>query len=282
MPEKPAVGTRRSLSMSINDGSVIYGVIPASGGPLMSRHAICAGVLIYVLASQVAAQDAPKADKGPKRLPPAVDRAWDTAEKKVRKNRELYDSANAKALEGFQKELEKIKPPVNVDEFVLQFQQKAIVALDENARPPALPPPDKDVLIGPNGHRYKFLRESVSWDDAKKRCEDLGGHLLALETRAEHDFISNWVKTGVATNKDQFGDGASVWMGAKEVEVKPGQKEWQWITGQPFTFSAWRGHHPHRVEANRDFLTLALLKGDWVNFWGQQQPDTFIICEWDK
>lgn len=248
----------------------------------MSRYAICAGVLIHVLASQVVAQDAPKAEEAPKRLPVAVMKAWETAEKKVSKNRELYDSANAKALEGFQKEVEKIKPPVNVEEIVKQFQQEAIVALDQKAKPPALPPPDKDVLIGPNGHRYKFLRESLSWDDAKTRCEELGGHLLALETRAEHDFVSQWVKAGFAANKDQFGGGASVWMGAKEVEVKPGQRQWQWITGQPFAFSAWAGHHPHRVEADRDFLTLFLAKGEWVNFWGRQHPETFIICEWDK
>lgn len=230
---------------------------------------------------QAFGQEPPKAVGPAKRLPLKVMQAWETAEKKARTNRETYDRGNARALEGFQREIEKIKPPVDVEEIVRQFQQEVIVALDDGATPPP-PVPPRDVLVGPDGHKYKFLRESLSWDNAKKRCEDLGGHLLALETRAEHDFISQWVKNGFATNKDQFGGGASVWMGAKEVEVKPGQSEWKWITGQPFTFSAWAGHHPHRVEGDRDFLSLSLASGEWVNFWGRQHPEFFIICEWDQ
>lgn len=228
------------------------------------------------------AEDAPKAGEAPQRLPAAVMKAWESAEKKVRANRKTYDSANTKALETFQREIEKVKPSVKVEEIVRQFQQEVIVALDQDAKPLAPPPPDKDVLVGPNGHRYKFLRESLSWTDAQKRCEELGGHLVTLETRAEHDFISQWVKTGFAANKEQFGGGASAWMGGREVEVKPGQWQWQWLNKEPITFTAWTVHHPHRVEGDRDFLTLVLANGEWINFWGHQHPDVFIICEWDK
>jgi hypothetical protein len=247
------------------------------------RHRVIALTCVACFCVRGFGQEPPKADAPAERLPLKVMQAWENAEKKVRKNREIYDGANAKVLELFQKEIEKIRPAVDVAVIVKQFQQEAIVALDANAKPPAPPPPDdKDTLRAPNGHRYKFIRESLSWEDAQKKCIDMGGHLLTLETRAEHEFITQWIKAGFAVNKDQFGGGASAWMGGRELEVKPGQRQWHWVSGEPVTFTSWRGHHPHRVEADRDFLTFAFAQCDWVNFWGNQHPDVFFICEWDK
>jgi hypothetical protein len=133
-----------------------------------------------------------------------------------------------------------------------------------------------------NGHRYKFFRQSLTWDAAKKFCEARGGHLLMLETRAEHEFVTAAFQRAFAANKDQFGDGVSCWMGATEVQVG-GQSQWRWLdANEAMGFTKWRGHHPHRLEKDRDYMTLSIAKGDWVNFWGHQHPDVFIICEWDR
>lgn len=236
-------------------------------------------VLALALPVIALAQEFPARER---QLPRGAKTAWETAVKKVEKNRKTYDEANEKALATLQRELERANPAVNnIEELVKEFQN-GIVQLDASASPPALAPSEQNVFKAPNGHRYKFIRESLSWEDAQKKCVDLGGHLMTLETRAEHDVISQWVKNGFGANRNQFGAGASVWMGGQEVEVRPGDKQWRWVTGEPITFTAWRGHHPHRVEQNRDYLTLSLERGDWVNFWGEKHPDTFFICEWDK
>jgi hypothetical protein len=133
-----------------------------------------------------------------------------------------------------------------------------------------------------NGHQYKFFKKSLAWEAAKKFCEDKGGHLLMLETRAEHEFVADAFQRAFAANKDRFGDDVSCWMGAKELQIE-GQCQWRWLgADEAMGFTKWRGHHPHRVEGNRDYLTLSIAKGDWVNFWGDQHPDVFIICEWDR
>jgi hypothetical protein len=103
-----------------------------------------------------------------------------------------------------------------------------------------------------------------------------------LETRAEHEFVADAFQRAFAANKDRFGDDVSCWMGAKELQIE-GQCQWRWLgADEAMGFTKWRGHHPHRVEGNRDYLTLSIAKGDWVNFWGDQHPDVFIICEWDR
>jgi hypothetical protein len=103
-----------------------------------------------------------------------------------------------------------------------------------------------------------------------------------LETRAEHEFVADAFQRAFAANKDRFGDDVSCWMGAKELQIE-GQCQWRWLgADEAMGFTKWRGHHPHRVEGNRDYLTLFIAKGDWVNFWGDQHPDVFIICEWDR
>ena len=39
---------------------------------------------------------------------------------------------------------------------------------------------------------YKFVRERVTWSDARRRCAaSHGGHLLALETTSEQRFIAS-------------------------------------------------------------------------------------------
>lgn len=40
-----------------------------------------------------------------------------------------------------------------------------------------------------NGHRYQVFDESMSWTDAKIYCENLGGHLVTINSEEEQKFL---------------------------------------------------------------------------------------------
>ncbi len=202
-------------------------------------------------------------------------------------------------LEGFLARCQKEQEEAELKRLQLDWLSPAVVQSDEHIKPPETPPSKRipritsdekinrnkdraDAILCPfNRHQYKFFKQSLNWDAAKKFCEDRGGHLLMLETRAEHEFVTAAFKQAFVANKDRFGDAVSCWMGAKEVQIN-GQTEWRWLgVDEAMGFTKWRGHHPNGVRKDRDFLTLCIAKGDWVNTLGNQHPDVFIICEWD-
>lgn len=103
-------------------------------------------VVVLALAGPVVALAQEFPDQ-PNKLSPGARNAWNKAVKQVEKNRKLYDEANAKALATLQKDLEKSNPAANnIDELVKDFQA-GIFQLDADARPPAPPPPDKDIVV---------------------------------------------------------------------------------------------------------------------------------------
>ena len=46
-----------------------------------------------------------------------------------------------------------------------------------------------------NGHYYMVFNESLTWYEAKDACEELGGHLITVNTAEENIFITNILKT---------------------------------------------------------------------------------------
>ena len=66
-------------------------------------------------------------------------------------------------------------------------------------------------LQGGNGHKYKVFKEKVTWHEAKKRCEDMGGYLATMTTKGENKFVAK------LTGNDQ------TWLGATD-EKKEGMK----------------------------------------------------------
>jgi len=65
--------------------------------------------------------------------------------------------------------------------------------------------------------RYTYVQKPLSWKKARDLAEQMGGHLLILETPEERDAV-----------KELIGH-HRVWVGAYEVE--PGK--WQWVDGTP-------------------------------------------------
>lgn len=86
------------------------------------------------------------------------------------------------------------------------------------------------------GHTYALIKEPTTWHIAKRRCEEMGGHLVVIQSSIERDFIVKLID----------GDGVTAWVGASDEET---EGEWYWVTGDrvtiPGTFDNYRGVQNH-------------------------------------
>lgn len=70
---------------------------------------------------------------------------------------------------------------------------------------------------GEKRHYYTVVKQALDWQDAKKRCEELGGYLACVETKEEHEFIGELLKGH-----------SNIWLGATNESG-----EWRWVNGSP-------------------------------------------------
>lgn len=68
------------------------------------------------------------------------------------------------------------------------------------------------------GHSYAMLPDKVTWHIARRRCEEMGGHLATIETPEEEQFVLEVCRTNAQ----------SAWLGATDEEA---EGDWRWVTG---------------------------------------------------
>ncbi|MFA6103891.1 MAG: lectin-like protein [Victivallaceae bacterium] len=138
------------------------------------------------------------------------------------------------------------------------------------------PVPKPPVLVY-NGHCYRLFNERVSWNMAKKRCEEMGGNLVSVETPAENSFLYENIK---------HIDGV-IFIGAND-EEKTGV--WRWAgSDKLLNFFQWDAGQPVSDESGKDYAAFspASRKDCWGNYYGtvsiNKTPgeNTYgFICEW--
>lgn len=109
-----------------------------------------------------------------------------------------------------------------------------------------------------NGHWYCVVRldTTISWPDARKAAESMRymgkkGHLVTITSADEMDFVA-------ATFP---GDArSSWWIGGYQDKSAPDFREtaggWRWVTGEPWSFTAWRRGEPNDLDGNANFLNM--------------------------
>ena len=129
-----------------------------------------------------------------------------------------------------------------------------------------------------NGHYYKIFDENMKWEQAKKRCESMGGYLVTITSKSEQAVIQNLIF--LHGNKNFY------WTGA----VRVSKDEWKWITGEEFSYSNWGNGEPGDYENLIALYKYTGLDGVWfdmsddesVNFNFYDIKNSGFICEWDS
>lgn len=103
------------------------------------------------------------------------------------------------------------------------------------------------VASGGNGHWYDavFVPGGVTWTEAKNAAEALGEgwHLATVTSAEENAFIFELFGSDPAFyNCCLSGNGNGPWIGGFATTFT--SRDWQWVTGEPFTYSAWGPFEP--------------------------------------
>jgi len=156
------------------------------------------------------------------------------------------------------------------------------------------------------GHHYKFYFEKLIWKDAKKACEDKGGHLVTFGNAAEREFVlqttnlmakSCWIGLAAEkwqqrkfpeTRKAEASKKVVVKIGAAEISGTKSRRftlegvDFRWVDGK-VGLSLWEGVlKEHVQEGDEQYLYVHLgIKGADAQ-WSSSKDDTMpYICEWD-
>jgi hypothetical protein len=141
-----------------------------------------------------------------------------------------------------------------------------------------------------NGHRYLAVcaPERITWQAASEAAAAQGGHLATLTTAEENAFVYGLV------NYDEFW-----WLDLLHEDAigpaiggfqPPGSPEpagnWQWVTGEPWSYTSWAVPEPNNVEGDDRLIYQSRTLQRWSG-WGDI-PGTSMtwavkgyIIEWE-
>jgi len=94
-----------------------------------------------------------------------------------------------------------------------------------------------------NGNTYHRLQGS-SWSAAQQTAVLLGGNLVTIGDQAEHDWVLANFHTLNVTD---------LWTGFNDVNV---EGSFEWVSGQPVTFTNWDGNEPNDGAGGEDFCAM--------------------------
>ncbi len=107
---------------------------------------------------------------------------------------------------------------------------------------------------GGNGHFYEavFAPDGITWGEARQISESQGGHLAAIESNKENEFVYRLIRRdsnrgSVLWYKDQHDNYIGPWLGGYQIS---GSTEpnggWAWTpTGKPISFQNWAPNEPN-------------------------------------
>lgn len=139
-----------------------------------------------------------------------------------------------------------------------------------------------------NGHKYQLIDsgKGCTWTEAYEACERMGGHLVTITSKEEHEFL----KTLMGDRINRY-----CWIGGRKVSGK-----WTWITGETWTYTDWEPDQPNG-SGGGGYVLLQNYSGivkpwNWddqnnsgtspSSIWNsapyyQRTSSYFYICEWD-
>ncbi len=121
------------------------------------------------------------------------------------------------------------------------------------------------ILNMDNGHYYEVFWKpnGYTWDEAKEEAgsrtfKGFQGHLATITSESEN----NWITDNLEGYEGAF-------IGASDAAS---EGDWQWVTGETFSFSAWEDGEPNAWNA---------LNEDYLMFWWENADDNFAAAGWN-
>ncbi len=124
------------------------------------------------------------------------------------------------------------------------------------------------------GHVYMMIGIDYTWLEARDACLRLGYVLASIETVEEWTALVPWLVTSAY--------GGHAWLGLhRESESAP----WQWLSGAPVNFTAWRDGQPNNKEGSEFCADLRVDANTETVDWSDRPCDgavnvkAFPFCE---
>jgi hypothetical protein len=105
---------------------------------------------------------------------------------------------------------------------------------------------------------YKVIDGQFTWEQAQADAIKRGGHLAAIRTIEEQKEV---VSLGIS--KDY-------WLGGTDSKI---EGQWEWITGEPFTYNNWRSGEPNNLGIE-NYLMMG--GGSIDNQWNDSNGDALV------
>lgn len=120
------------------------------------------------------------------------------------------------------------------------------------------PKPKNVVKFG--GHEYALIEDKATWHVAKRLCEEMGGHLVTIETPPEADAVREICRRGKSI----------AWIGATDEEQ---EESWHWINGRPVEL---------QIRTDKDESQNHLVYHPPSESWDDIGDGRFsFVCEWE-
>ena len=104
------------------------------------------------------------------------------------------------------------------------------------------------VVFNPaNSHYYEAFSGQFDWDAAKSLAEGAGGYLATLTSQGENDFV--WDNVIPSDTPSWY------WLGGFQPQGSPEPSgNWQWVTGEAFSFTNWNDGEPNNDHSFENVL----------------------------
>ncbi len=133
--------------------------------------------------------------------------------------------------------------------------------------------------------RYELVQGTYTWEEANRRCQEMGGHLATITSQDEMDQI-------IALAEEN--DCKYIWLGGYTSYDYDGHVFGHWVTGEDFSFQAWGDGQPSRQDLDGTpewYIMLWYVHNKWM--WNDQRDDPAsvsaalnqnmcFICEYEE
>lgn len=121
-------------------------------------------------------------------------------------------------------------------------------------------------LIRPEtGNEYLLTPGGLTWDQANAWAQSVGGNLVTINDAGEQDWIFNDFRPWA-------GAPLQFWLGMTD---NAQEGNWQWISGQPVTYTNWHPGEPNNQWGNEDYAVMINWEG---GKWNDAPNSTYLMA----